>query len=85
VREALEIADREDFSLLISDIGLPDGSGIDLMRRLAQIREIKGIAISGFGMEEDVARSREAGFIEHLTKPINFQKLRDAIERIIAQ
>jgi CheY-like chemotaxis protein len=67
------------FDLLISDIGLPDGSGLDLMRLLLQRRPIKGIALSGFGMEEDVKKSKEAGFYEHLIKPINFNRLESAI------
>lgn len=85
IREALAIAKREKFDLLISDIGLPDGSGVDLMRALSRERPIKGIAISGFGMEEDVIRSREAGFLDHLTKPMNFQKLKSSIDRILSE
>ncbi len=78
----LELAAREDFDLLLSDLGLPDGSGLDLMRRvLADHPQARGIALSGYGMDEDIARSREAGFAEHLTKPINFERL----EAVIAQ
>ena len=64
------------FDLLISDIGLPDGSGLDLMRPApAPSSAVTGIALSGFGMEDDLRKSREAGFDAHLTKPINFQTL----------
>jgi PAS domain S-box-containing protein len=82
VARALAAADSEEFDLLISDIGLPDGSGLDLMRQLLARKSIKGIVLSGFGMEEDVRKSRAAGFSEHLTKPVNFARLRGAIEEI---
>jgi PAS domain S-box-containing protein len=84
VREAVELGEREDFDLLISDIGLPDGNGAEIMRRLRD-RHIRGIALSGYGQEDDVARSREAGFETHITKPINFQTLRDAVQRYAAK
>ncbi len=77
VRAALELAARETFDLLISDIGLPDGSGLELMQRLRQVR---GIALSGFGSEDDRRRSREAGFAHHLTKPVNFRTLEQLIQ-----
>lgn len=73
------LADRK-FDLLVSDIGLPDGSGWDLMRVVQEQQGIKGIAISGFGMEEDVRRSRDAGFFDHLTKPVNICELEAAIQ-----
>ena len=80
VASALETFGRDRFDLVISDIGLPDGSGLELMRQIRQGRDVRGIALSGFGMEEDVRKSKEAGFFEHLTKPVNFQKL-DAVIR----
>lgn len=80
--QALQIADTTEFDLLISDIGLPDGSGLELMRALCSKRPVKGIALSGFGMEEDVSRSRAAGFTEHLTKPVDIKHLEDAIARV---
>jgi CheY-like chemotaxis protein len=84
VRAALDSAEKGGpVDLLISDIGLPDGSGLELMRQLlARHGPIKGIALSGFGMEEDVRRSKEAGFYEHLTKPINFTRLETAIREL---
>jgi CheY-like chemotaxis protein len=84
VGEALRKAREMEFHLLVSDLGLPDGSGTDLLRALQAIQPLRGIAISGFGMEDDLRRSREAGFVEHLTKPIAAQKLRAAIEGILA-
>jgi hypothetical protein len=84
VAAALKAAE-EPFDLLISDIGLPDGSGIDLLRMLRDRQPpVKAIALSGFGMEDDIRRSREAGFSEHLVKPINLQKLEEAIQNVAA-
>ncbi len=84
VAAALETALAENFDVLLSDIGLSDGTGIDLMNQLRQKRgtTMPAIALTGFGMEEDIARCHEAGFTEHLTKPINFQKLEAAINRV---
>src|SRR6266478_1749445 len=84
VRSALEAAVRNKFDLLISDIALPDGSGLDLMMQLRVISKIPGIAISGFGNNGDIERSLQAGFAEHLIKPIKLENLEAAIERAIA-
>ncbi|HSI32715.1 MAG: PAS domain S-box protein [Phycisphaerae bacterium] len=81
VASAVQVAGAEEFDLLISDIGLPDGSGLDLMRQLLARKPTKGICLSGFGMEEDVRKSRDAGFLEHLTKPVNVSQLKRAIIR----
>jgi CheY-like chemotaxis protein len=66
---------------LISDLGLPDGTGFELM---AQLRDtgLRGVALSGFGMETDLAKSREAGFLEHLIKPVNIEQLDQILARI---
>lgn len=86
VEAALRVADEQgEFDLLISDLGLPDGTGLDLMRRLRSTGGPPGIALSGFGMDDDLRRSREAGFVEHLTKPVDFLKLEAAIGRIAAK
>jgi CheY-like chemotaxis protein len=82
LEEAIAVANQVPFDLLISDIRLPDGSGLDLLRRLQSYRPIRGIAISGFGTEQDRRRSREAGFETHLTKPVDFNVLLGAIERV---
>jgi CheY-like chemotaxis protein len=65
--------------LVVSDLGLPDGSGYDLMRELARRYGLRGIALSGYGMEDDVQQSREAGFERHLTKPVDLRSLDAAI------
>jgi len=80
--EAVEKARREKFDLIISDIGLPDRSGYELMQELRN-RGVPGIALSGFGMESDVNRARAAGFSEHLTKPINFERLEEVIQHLL--
>ena len=81
VEEALAAAENEPFDLVISDIGLADGSGFDLMRRLRERHGLAGIAVTGYGMASDLRRGLEAGFVEHLVKPITFQRLAGAIER----
>jgi PAS domain S-box-containing protein len=73
---------NEPFDLVISDLGLPDGSGLDLMRQLRDQYQLKGICLSGFGMEDDLARSADAGFSHHLTKPIDLRQLERVIETV---
>jgi CheY-like chemotaxis protein len=83
VDQALEKAEAEKFDLLISDIGLPDRSGYELMQELRARSKLRGIAMSGFGMENDILKARAAGFSEHLTKPINFDRLDEAIRSLL--
>jgi signal transduction histidine kinase len=83
MRSAMETAARNQFDLLISDIALPDGNGAELMTYLRAISGMRGIAISGFGMNGDIERSLEAGFAEHLIKPVKMENLEAAIERAI--
>ena len=75
VRSALQTAAQFDFDVLISDMGLPDGTGIDLMNKLSASRPVFGIALTGFGMESDVHRSSAAGFQHHLIKPVDLNRL----------
>jgi signal transduction histidine kinase/ActR/RegA family two-component response regulator len=70
------------FDILISDLDLPDGSGRELMRNLAQRYPIRGIVISGHGMKEDVDGSMQAGFSYHITKPVNWAELKAVIDKI---
>jgi len=83
VQSAMDAAVRNKFDLLISDIALPDGTGIDLMIQLRAIANVPGIAISGFGNDGDIERSLQAGFSEHLIKPIKLDKLEAAIDRAV--
>jgi DNA-binding response OmpR family regulator/anti-sigma regulatory factor (Ser/Thr protein kinase) len=82
VAEALRALEAGRFDLLLSDLGLPDGTGWDLMRQAAGRWGVSGIALSGFGTEDDVRRSREAGFAAHLTKPVDLRRLEDALRRV---
>jgi DNA-binding response OmpR family regulator len=70
-----------DLDLVISDIELPDGTGLELMRELGAGRGVPGIAMSGFGSEEDMRLSLKAGFAVHLTKPIDIVHLETAIQQ----
>jgi CheY-like chemotaxis protein len=79
---ALELAAREKFDLLVSDIGLPDATGYQLMQQLRSEYGITGIAMSGYGMDEDIRKSQEAGFSDHLVKPISFAQLNESIQRL---
>ena len=83
MRSAMETAVRNEFDLLISDVALPDGTGLELMMQLHAISGIPGIAISGFGNNGDIKKSLEAGFSEHLVKPIKLEALEAAIGRVI--
>ena len=80
---ALKLLETGRFDALISDLGLPDSSGYELVRQAKQRQPLKGIALSGFGMENDVNRARAAGFAEHLTKPINFDRLEASIQSLL--
>lgn len=85
VADALTLAGNEPFDLVVSDLGLPDASGHDLMRQLrSEHRNLRGIALSGYGMEDDIKRSMEAGFTDHLIKPIQFDQLRTVLTRATA-
>jgi signal transduction histidine kinase/ActR/RegA family two-component response regulator len=83
MRSAMEAATRNQFDLLISDIALPDGTGTELMTCLRAISGIRGIAISGFGMNGDIQKSLQAGFSEHLVKPVKLERLEAAIHSVM--
>ncbi len=74
----------EDYDLLISDVGLPDGTGLDLMRTVRTRRDVPGIALTGFGTDADLRKEREAGFVAHLTKPVDFDRLEAMIRKVAA-
>jgi PAS domain S-box-containing protein len=82
VAAALQIAATEQFDIVISDLGLPDGTGWDLMKELRNRHAMKGIALSGYGMEDDRKRSREAGFCDHVVKPVDPTQIVAIIQRI---
>lgn len=82
VNVALSLAAGHSFDLVISDLGLPDGSGLDLMQQLAKEYGLRGIALSGYGMPQDRVNTQQAGFLAHLVKPINFEKLHQVLQEI---
>lgn len=77
-------ADLDDVGILVSDLGLPDLDGRELLRRLLAKHDVRAVALSGYGTEADVRASREAGFMRHLTKPIEAEELLGAIEAALA-
>jgi signal transduction histidine kinase/CheY-like chemotaxis protein len=85
VASALEAVAERTFDVLICDIGLPDGTGFQLIETVRKKATTPAIALSGFGMEEDVAQSQLSGFDAHLTKPVNFHNLQAAIRKLTAR
>jgi PAS domain S-box-containing protein len=83
VATALEAIERDEFDLYLCDLGLPDGTGIDLIRKVRETRKTPAIALTGFGMQGDVERAQQAGFDGHLTKPVNLQKLEATMWRLL--
>ncbi len=81
-QEALDAARHKEFALVLSDIGLPDTDGFTLMRELKERHGLKGIALTGYGMEDDLVKSNNAGFVAHLTKPISVSVLDRALDHV---
>ncbi|MEY2542157.1 MAG: hypothetical protein QOI22_1759 [Verrucomicrobiota bacterium] len=84
MQSALSLATAVEFDVLLSDLGLPDGTGWELMKRLSAERRIRAIAFSGHNSAADVQRSAEAGFLEHIPKPLCPERLCAAIDRAAA-
>ena len=82
VSGALAVAQTETFDVLVSDVGLPDASGYDLMRKLRETSTIKGIAITGSSGAHEEQRGREAGFSAHLIKPVSVRRLEQELEAL---
>ena len=80
---AQKLAADQTFDILVSDIGLPDGNGMDLMRYIREKQPVVGIAITGYGTKEDSAKIFLAGFSEVLLKPVSFELLQQAIVRLV--
>ncbi len=86
VAAAVAAAEAGQFEVVISDLGLPDGTGLEVITKLRALQpRLRGIALSGYGMEEDLRRSVEAGFTTHLVKPVDFNQLRRALREVSAQ
>lgn len=80
--EAREQFERDSFDLIVSDLALPDCSGSELIAELLALRSTPAIALSGYGTESDIQSAKTAGFSEHLTKPIDLEKLMEAVNRL---
>ncbi|HEV2694763.1 MAG TPA: ATP-binding protein, partial [Verrucomicrobiae bacterium] len=83
VAESISLAAKEHFDVVISDVGLPDGNGIDLFSNLRRLYpKFKGIALTGYGSQDDIDRSIHAGFNAHLTKPVRIEALEMALSNL---
>jgi CheY-like chemotaxis protein len=82
VASAVEVLTKKKLDLIISDIGLPDGNGVSLIYAVRQFCDIPAIAITGYGMREDVERCLNAGFDKHLTKPVTYELLGRSIAEV---
>lgn len=82
VAEAWVLSGDGKFDLLVSDIGLPDGDGYRLMKELQDLHGLQGIALTGYGLDEDIALSKEAGFAVHIVKPVQIQLLDQALNKL---
>jgi len=82
VQEALTAVQANDFEVVVCDLGLPDGTGLDLIRSIQSQRPIPAVALSGYGMEEDLQKCQEAGFRSHLLKPVKIDQLRQILNQI---
>jgi CheY-like chemotaxis protein/anti-sigma regulatory factor (Ser/Thr protein kinase) len=85
VTEALATAGKQTFDLVLSDLGLPDGTGLELVAELRARHGLLGIALSGYGMDEDLRRSHDAGFFAHLIKPVEVKELRRTLTAFVAR
>lgn len=81
---ARALAKAVEFDVLLSDLQLPDGTGWDLMEELSADGPVRGVAMSGFNTEEDVERSRKVGFLDHIAKPLQLERLNAALNRAAA-
>jgi len=81
-QRALEIVDSKEFDVVLSDIGLPDGTGYEVIAQAKRKQPIKGVALTGFDKDEDIKRSKEAGFDFHLSKPVDFHELRMVLTQL---
>ena len=81
-QSAFAMIDARDFDVILSDIGLPDGSGYDIISEVKRTRPVKGVALTGFGTDDDIRRSKEAGFDFHLIKPVDVHELRSILSQV---
>ena len=82
VQSALQIVGLKEFDVVLSDIGLPDGSGYEVIAQAKRKQPIKAVALTGLDKDEDITRSKEAGFDFHLSKPVDFHELRTVLAQV---
>jgi CheY-like chemotaxis protein len=82
VADAIALANQHTFDVVVSDVGLPDATGYELMAQLRERFPIKGIVMTGSGRPSDIERGRAAGFSVHLTKPVSLRRLEQALEEL---
>ncbi len=84
IAEATKSWEESHFDLIISDFGLPDGDGCELLTHIEHGLDTPAIALTGHGMEDDIRRALQSGYRVHLTKPVTFEQLVSAIDQCIA-
>ena len=82
VHSALICCTRNEYDVLLLDIGLPDGTGWELMKELLGRSPMRAIAVTGYGYDADIRKSKEAGFDAHLIKPVLIESLLAAIKEV---
>lgn len=85
ISQAVAHAAESEFDVVVSDLGLPDGTGYDLLKRLNAIQPMKSVAMSGYGVDDEIHKSMDAGFCEHLVKPVSMHDLHRAIRRAVGR
>ena len=86
--EALGLAERKRFDLIISDISMPEMDGYELLRelrKLPQMEQVPAVALTGYGRNADIERAHAEGFAEHLTKPIDIDQLLVIVRRLTGE
>ena len=83
LRTALAAAAHEGYDLIVSDLELGDGTGLDLLNSLGPGRSVPAIALTGYGSEEDRKMCLEAGFEMHIVKPVQTRQLSEAIRSVM--
>ena len=83
LRTALAAAALDGYDLIVSDLELGDGTGLDLLSSLGPERSVPAIALTGYGSEEDRKMCLEAGFLMHIVKPVQTRQLNEAIRSVI--
>jgi DNA-binding response OmpR family regulator len=82
---ALNHLETQPFDLLITDIELPDGSGLDLLQRARLRQPLKGIVVTGHGEEAHRQKARQVGFDEYMVKPVDLVAVRQTIGRVLGR